>query len=81
MFNQVNQMMWHYMGWWAILFWVLVIGGLAYLFWLYRPRGGYRPIEEYRPQEDPVELARLRYARGEISEEEFDKIVKKIREG
>ena len=74
MFNQVNQMMWHYMGWWAVFFWVLVIVGLSYLFWLYRPRRGYAG-------DDPIQVARRRYARGEITEEEYDKIVKKIREG
>ena len=74
MFNQVNQMMWQYMGWWAVFFWVLVIGGLSYFFWLYRPKRGY-------DGEDPIQVARRRFARGEITEEEYDKIVKKIREG
>ena len=73
MFNQVNQMMWPYMGGWVIVFWALIICGLAYLFWLYRPRGGYS-------QADPYELARMRYASGEITEEEYERIIQKLRE-
>ena len=74
MFNQVNQMMWPYMGsGWVMIFWARIICGVAYLFWLYRPRDRY-----YR--EDPYEFARMRYARGEITEEDYEKIIQKLRE-
>jgi putative membrane protein len=74
MFNSIGQMMWPFMGW-SMIFWVLIIGGLAYLFW-----ANMGPRREYSNREDPMELARVRYARGEITEEEYEKIVAKLRE-
>ena len=62
------------MGWGAI-FWVLIIGGLAYFFW-----NNIGSTRRYSNLEDPIELARLRYARGEITVEEYEKIVSKLKE-
>jgi len=67
-------MVWHYMGWWPILFWLLIIGGLSYLFWVYTKRGSYT-------RDDPIEVARRRLASGEITEEEYDRIVRRLKEG
>lgn len=53
--------------------WIFVLFGLGYLFWWsYRPNA-YR---DYR--EDPLEVARMRLARGEITSEEFERIIKKL---
>lgn len=59
------------MGWWMlfgsvwfVLFWGLVIWAVARLF---GPRDGY-------PRDDPMDIARRRYARGEISRDELEQI-------
>ncbi len=54
------------MGSW---FWLIMLLGCGWFFW-WRPRTGYR--RRYR--ETPLESARGRYARGEISREEFEEI-------
>lgn len=54
--------------------WPIVLAGLGYLVWYsYRPRGR-RYISE-----DPVEVARMRLARGEITFEEFESIKKAVK--
>jgi len=61
------------MMWGGMWFWPLVIAGVAYLLWMsYRPR-----TRRIRP-ENPVEVARMRLARGEITPEEFERIKKAI---
>jgi putative membrane protein len=69
---------WHWvngMGWWMVfgaLLWIAVWASAIYLVvWLVRGGGG-RGGEERGG--DPVEIARRRYARGEISREEFEQI-------
>ncbi len=61
------------MSGWGILiwiFWILVIVGLALLInYLLERRGG---------QESALEVLKKRYARGEITEEEFEKKKKDI---
>jgi len=59
---------------WGMWFWFLILVGVGYLFYLsYRPR-------TYRSQrEDPIEVAKLRLARGEISSEEFEEISKTLK--
>ena len=68
-------MMWDYWGWgWGmglmmVLFWVPII---ILLVWLFR-----RPFEggSYRPGgRDPLDIAKERYARGEITREQFEQI-------
>ena len=53
--------------------WFLILAGLGFLFWSSYKPGGYRRIRE-----DPVEIARMRLARGEISSEEFERIKKTL---
>ncbi len=56
------------MGWWAvwggILFWGAVIGVVAWAVWTWRQGSASRAAPA-------LEVARERYARGEISREEF----------
>jgi uncharacterized membrane protein len=52
------------------IFWLFLIG-CGWLLWDYRPRYYHR--RRYH-REDPVEVARMRLARGEITIEEFEKI-------
>jgi len=62
--------MWNFWGMgWGMWFWVLVIVGVGYLFYI-----GSRPRAYRHEREDPLEVARLRLARGEITPEEFEKI-------
>ena len=52
-----------------LLFWALVILGIV---WLVKAisRSGSHPIEH----ESPLDIARKRYARGEITKEQFEQI-------
>ncbi|MDP2766932.1 MAG: SHOCT domain-containing protein [Candidatus Methanoperedens sp.] len=57
-------------GYWIIglIFWLLVLIGLVLLIkYLWESGGGTR-----REQESAIELLKKRYARGEISKEEFE---------
>jgi len=65
------------MGWWMVfggiwivLFWVGVIGLVAWIVsrLTLRGRGG----GGISTREDPLEIAKARYARGEITKEEFE---------
>jgi putative membrane protein len=75
-------------GWWGILialFWLLVIAGIVVLIvWAVRqmsrgahghnvPGTGYY-TEPGQPKDEACEVARMRYARGEITREQFDEI-------
>jgi putative membrane protein len=71
------------MGWWMIFggIWMLVFWGaiIALIIW------GIKKLTERRnsghgPQvkSDPLDIAKERYARGEISREEFDQIRKDL---
>lgn len=68
------------MGWWMVfagvwgaIFWVLLIGAIVWL--LVRVAGG--SSSEKKPS--PLDIARERYARGEISREEFQRICEDLR--
>lgn len=70
MFINTGQMWGMGGGMW---FWALIIIGIIYYF-----SGGYRP-RGYRGREaSPIEIARKRYARGEITLEEFEAIKKAL---
>jgi len=73
----VGQMMWPMWGMGSMMwFWVFLILGVGYWFWWYGPRD--YPRRGYRRQEDSLEIARARLARGEITLEEFEKIKEAI---
>jgi len=66
--------MWNFWGMgWGMWFWLLVIVGLGYLFYTTTVPRTYR-----RQREDPLEVARMRLASGEITLEEFEKIKESI---
>lgn len=70
--------MWPSWGFWYFgrimmgFLWVVLIAGIVYLFW--RSAGGYR----HTVREDPLEILKKRYARGEISREEYERIKKDL---
>ena len=66
------------MGWWwifMIVFWILIIAGIVLLIrWLIeqsRPSGAHK-------EDSALEILKKRYARGEISKEEFEEKKKDI---
>lgn len=61
--------MWNFWGMgWGMWFWLLILAGVGYLFYtIMVPR-------TYRRREEPLEVARIRLARGEITQEEFERI-------
>jgi uncharacterized membrane protein len=67
------MMMWWWgtgMGSW---FWLIMILGCGWFFWW-----GPRPRYRRRYRDTPLESARGRYARGEISREEFEEILENL---
>jgi uncharacterized membrane protein len=68
-----GQMMWPFMSG-GMFVWVLLLIGFAYLFWVY-----FKPDKSEPHSYDPLEVARLRLARGEISREEYDLIISKLK--
>jgi len=74
--------MWHHhdgMGWWMI--WMVVLWGviLAVIIWGVKQLTGRNGAQPNRPKrQDPLEIAKERYAKGEISREEFEQIKKDI---
>ena len=67
------------MGWWMIFggFWMVIFWGgiIALIVW------GIKKITQQggsTPEKKPLDLARERYAKGEISREEFDQIKKDL---
>ena len=76
-----NQMMYgpYGGGMWMFfhfLFWILIIiGAVLLIVWIVRQSGRY---ERGHGEEPPVDILRKRYARGEISKEEFERMKKDI---
>jgi putative membrane protein len=72
------------MGWFGmifmLLFWVLVIAGIVFLVrWLVQGRGG-RDRFDAGTGSQAMEILKQRYARGEISKDEFESMKKEILE-
>ena len=73
----VGQMMGPMWGMGSMMwFWVLLIFGVGYWFWWYGPSN--IPRRRYEHRDGPLELARARLAKGEITLEEFEEIKKAI---
>ena len=62
--------MWNFWGMgWGMWLWLLILIGAGYLFYL-----RFIPRSSRSFRKDPLEVARFRLARGEISPEEFQRI-------
>lgn len=60
---------------WMVFFWAVVIGGVILLVvWL----SGQRQPPGVAPPEDPREIVRRRYARGEIDREEYERLLRDL---
>ena len=65
---------WPFMMGGGMWFWPLFLAGLGYLVWY-----SYRPRRRRYIRDDPVEVARNRLAKGEITVEEFESIRKVVK--
>ena len=65
-----------FFGGWMIIFWVVII---ALIVWgvIALTRLGISPSDTAQKQ-DPLDIAKERYAKGEISKEEFQQIKKRL---
>ncbi len=77
--------MWHShegAGWWMlyggiamVIFWVLII---TLVVWIIRALTTHEHRDRGPERRDPLDIAKERYAKGEISKEEFDRIKKDL---
>lgn len=66
---------WHWLMWiFMVVIWILIISGAVAIFrWMMGAKT--------QSSESAIDILKKRYAKGEISKEEFDKIKEKITEG
>ena len=75
-------MVWHSqdgMGWWMLFgatFWLVFLISMAVIF--ARAFGNHTHHDHGRDREDPMDMARNRLARGEITTAEFDEIARRV---
>ncbi|MBD3305862.1 SHOCT domain-containing protein [candidate division KSB3 bacterium] len=66
-----HMMDWHYMmGGGGLIMWILLIIVIAVVVYLFVQRGGSNSLNPRR--ETPLDVLKDRYARGEISKEEYE---------
>lgn len=58
---------------WMIIFWIIIIGSGIWLLATIFPRTNTSP-EGSEPNDNPLAILKQRYARGELSREEFEAI-------
>lgn len=59
-----------YAGIWMLIFWGVIVAGVVWAIGSFNPRSGV--------QDSALEIARQRYARGEISQEEFLRLTRDL---
>ena len=66
------------MGWWMVfgsVFWIIIVGVVVYAFTrAFEGSGQSSALPQARAPETPIEIAKRRYAAGEISDDEFMRI-------
>ncbi len=73
--------MWYGMmgfGGWMIIIWIVIIGLIVWGVVAFTRRGGSR--SDAVETQDPIEMAKKRYAKGEISKQEFEQIKKDLKQ-
>lgn len=63
-------------GWVMVIFWLLIVVGIVWVIAYFLRDQNWRGEKK----EDPYEIARLRYSRGEIKKEELEEIIKNLNE-
>jgi putative membrane protein len=71
------------MGWWTVstAIWniLFLVGLIGLVVWIVRRLSGRAHDDARRPEkQDALEIAKMRYARGEITKEQFDQIKKDL---
>jgi len=78
---QMEDMMWHEMGWGGMWFgWLISIIALVLIFWVivrFSVSGPYRR-QPPASNETPVDILKKRYAKGEINKEQFEQMKKDL---
>ena len=59
---------------WMIIFWIIIIGGGIWLLATIFPRTSTSPKGRSESNGEPLAILKQRYARGELSKEEFETI-------
>ncbi len=67
---------WMFMGGWTIIFWIVVVGLIVWGVVALARRGGSGTNVSER--KTPLDVAKERYAKGEISKEEFERMKKDL---
>ncbi|OGO22230.1 MAG: hypothetical protein A2144_12020 [Chloroflexi bacterium RBG_16_50_9] len=65
-----------FFGGWMIIVWIIIIALIVWGVVALVRRGS--SISDASQKRSPLEIARERYAKGEISKEEFEEIMKKL---
>lgn len=65
-----------FFGGWMIILWVVVVGLIAWGVVALAKRG--TSTSDTTQKRDPLDIAKERYAKGEISKEEFEEIKKNL---
>jgi putative membrane protein len=73
--------MWHDMGWGGMwfgwLFWIIILGVIVWVIVRFAGGGGNRQLPS-APGESPLDILKKRYAKGEITKEQFDQMKKDL---
>ena len=78
----MHRLDWLYQHYWGgsilmIIFWILIIFGII---WLFKNMTNTKESDEWDMRNDnPEEVARRRYAKGEIDKEELEEILKNLK--
>jgi putative membrane protein len=62
-----------------VLFWVLIIVGIVYLVRNISSTNNSTNFNSPRQEDSAIDIAKKRYARGEIDREELDEIIKNLK--
>ena len=70
------MMGWWWFGGWMMFLWIVIIGLIVWGIVALTRRGSTSTRDDRR--ESPLDIAKRRYAKGEITKEEFDRIRKDL---